>query len=181
MQSVSNLGLDAFLEVAQELSCLRAAKRVHVTQSALSQRVRKLEEEMGTRLSTRLPREAKLTAAGERLLRYCQTRAHLELELRSDLGAEGNVLAGSVRLAGYSSVVRSVLLPAVAPLARANPRIEIQLFNREMRDLPGMLRRGEADYIVLDYEWQHAGVQAVKLGVEEYVLVESRKYPAPPD
>jgi len=62
-----------FLEIVATRSFVRAAERLHVTQTAVSARVRALEEELGRPLFVRNKAGASLTAAGERFLRYAQT------------------------------------------------------------------------------------------------------------
>jgi DNA-binding transcriptional LysR family regulator len=54
-----------FVAVADELGFRRAAQRLHVSQPAVSQQVRKLEEDLGVRLFDRTPRRVALTPAGE--------------------------------------------------------------------------------------------------------------------
>src|SRR5437667_117399 len=69
--------LSAFLAVAEERSFTRAAKRMGVTQSALSHAIRGLEEQIGVRLLARTTRSVAPTEAGEELL------AHLRPALRA--------------------------------------------------------------------------------------------------
>jgi DNA-binding transcriptional LysR family regulator len=92
-------------------------------------------------------------------------------------GSRGE-LAGVVRVAGYSSVVRSVLMPALAPLLRAHPKVQVHFVTREMRELQSLLARGEAEFVVLDRELARAGIESRKLGDETYALVESSKHRA---
>jgi DNA-binding transcriptional LysR family regulator len=175
--SLSSLQLDAFHAVARHLSFSRAAKELHVTQSALSQRVKKLEEDLGQLLFVRGAGGLALTETGHRLLRYCQTRAALEAEVVSDLApARSPSLVGTVRIAGYSSVMRSVVFPAVAPVFRAHPKLNADITITEMTELESMLARAGADFVMLDHVLDRDGVERLKLGDEELVLVESTQH-----
>lgn len=179
--SLSSLQLDAFVAVARTLHFSRAAKQIHLTQSALSQRIANLESDLGLALFTRGTQGVQLTEAGRRLLRYCQSRDLMEAEVLTELvepaaGGAGAPLGGVIRIAGYSSVMRSVIIPALAPLLRENPRVHAEFVTRETRELPGLLARAEAEFIVIDSEVKRSGVIARKLGEEHYVLVESARH-----
>ena len=175
---LSSLHLDAFFAAAQSLNFSQAAKELHITQSALSQRVKALEEDLNLTLFVRLPRGVQLTEAGERLLRYCQARHSLERELLEHLTGQGQTgLGGMLRIGGYSSVVRSVLMPALAPFLRANNRVQSHFQNAEMRELPELLITGSVDFIVTDGEVHRADLESVELGEEVYVLCDSVDFP----
>lgn len=175
--SLSSLQLDAFQAVAQEKNFSRAAERLHVTQSALSQRVQKLEAELGVTLFKRASGGVELTEAGLRLQQYCQIKENLEQEALQDLfGKEEAGLGGMVRIGAYSSVARSVLQPALAGLLREHPGVQMELCLREMGELPNLLFRGDVDFLVLDHVLDRAGVESYVLGHETYVMVESSKY-----
>jgi DNA-binding transcriptional LysR family regulator len=136
--------------------------------------VRLLESELGQVLFARGAGGVELTEAGGRLLRYCQAQRALEDELVGDLApSPGGGLGGSVRVAGYSSVVRSAVVPAIAPLFRQHPRLRAEVFVRETRELAGVLERGGADFVLLDRAHEAPGLEHALLGHEELVLVES--------
>ncbi len=180
--SLSSRELDAFFAVARTLNFSRAAKELHITQSALTQRVQGLEDSLGLTLFVRNPRGVAPTPAGERLLRYCQARSGLEAELVSDLtGDKEHGLGGSLRLAAYSTVLRSVVIPSLAPVLRANPRLQPYFLEVELRDLPDRLLHGAVDFIVIDRPLQRSDLETVKLGEEENVLVTSAQYDPPAD
>lgn len=169
--------LEAFAAVASEGSFTRGAKRIGVTQSAVSQRVRKLEEDLGATLFLRRRDQARLTAEGETLLRYVRAREGLEAEMLSGLGTatdaeQGHV--GVVRVAGFSSVTRSILIPALAPLL-AGQNVTAHVFARELRDLPAVLRSGEADLVLTDRPSEDASIESTHVGDELNVLVEARR------
>lgn len=175
LMSLPSANLDAFLAVAKAEGFSSAAKLLSVTQSALSQRIKNLEDELGLTLFIRTPLGANLTEHGERLLRYCQTRDSLEEELIQDLGvANQTKLAGTVKIASYSSVLRSVLIPALTPLLKKNPGILCEFICAGMPELPGLLQRAAVDFIVMDYRLEKANWMAIEIGKEKYVAIESK-------
>jgi DNA-binding transcriptional LysR family regulator len=171
---LSSLHLQAFLEVARTGGFSRAAAALHVSQSALSQRIANLEEELGVTLFVRDRSGARPTEAGERLLRHCRMQETLEGDLLRELRGAGD-LAGEIRIGAFSTILRSVVLPALAPLVAAHPGVRVEAANRELRDLPGLLRSGEVDYVLLDEPVAREGVRKELLGYEENVLVAPRK------
>jgi len=172
---LSSLYLDAFFAAARSLNFSLAAKELHITQSALSQRIKGLEEELDLTLFVRLPRGVQLTEAGARLLRYCQARFSMEQELLEQLTGKSSKqgLGGVVRIGGYSSVVRSILMPALAPLLRANRNVQVHFQNAEMRQLPDLLLTGNVDFIVTDTPVHRADIESLELGQEECVMARS--------
>lgn len=176
--SLSSLHLDAFFAAAQSLNFSQAARELHITQSALSQRIKALEEDVNLTLFVRMPRGVQLTEAGERLLHYCQARNSLEEELLEDMtGSKQDGLAGHLRIAGYSSIVRSVMMPALVDLICEHRNVQPRFQNAEMRVLPEMLLTGVVDFIITDCHLPRNDLESVELGQEEYVLVQSVERP----
>lgn len=118
--------LQAFVTVAREGSFTRAAAQLGVTQSALSQSMRGLEERLGIRLLTRTTRSVSPTEAGERLL---QTIGHRFDEIEAELDALTALRdkpAGTVRITCGDLVLRDVMLPRLLPLLRDYPDVNIE-------------------------------------------------------
>ena len=176
---LSSLYLDAFFAAARSLNFSLAAKELHITQSALSQRIKGLEEELDLTLFVRLPRGVQLTDAGTRLLRYCQARFSMEQEVLEALTgtASKQGLGGVVRIGGYSSIMRSIIMPALADLLRANRNVQVHFQNAEMRQLPDLLLTGNVDFIVTDAPVHRADIETVDLGQEECVMADSAAFP----
>lgn len=169
--------LQAFRMVAQTLNFSAAAELIHITQPALTQRIQSLEKTLGLTLFVRDRKGVKFTDAGLRLLRYCQVKQHLESELLADLGsAEDGKLGGRLRVAGYSSVLHSVIMPSLAELLRDNPAVQYEFSVHDMSDLLGVLDRGEADFVVMDHEVQRNSLETLLLGHEKYQLIQSRDF-----
>jgi DNA-binding transcriptional LysR family regulator len=116
----------AFVTVAREGSFTRAAAALGVTQSALSQAIRGLEERLRIRLLTRTTRSVAPTAAGERLARAIGHRFD-EIEAELDALTElRDKPAGTVRVTCGDNVLRTVLLPRLTPLLREYPDITLE-------------------------------------------------------
>ena len=116
----------AFVTVAREGSFTRAGATLGVTQSAISQAVRGLEERLEIRLLTRTTRSVALTAAGERLAQAIGRRFdEIEVELDA-LTALRDKPAGTVRITCGDNVLRTVLLPRLTPLLRDYPDITFE-------------------------------------------------------
>lgn len=119
--------LNAFVAVAAEGSFTRAAARLGVSQSALSQTVRNLEERLGIRLLNRTTRSVSPTEAGDRLLAQvtpalAQITAGLDqvLNMRDDP-------SGSLRLSADEFAIENFLWPKLEPFLTRYPEISIEL------------------------------------------------------
>ena len=172
MQKLSSSQLEAFSAVAKTGSFSRAAESLHITQSALSQRIMNLEAELATGLIIRDPSGLRLTAIGETLLRYCSVKDSLEDEFLAKISSSKSELGGVIRIAGFSSVLRSVIMPALAEFIANHPRINIEFYCRELADLPHLLTSSEADIIVTSHPSSRQEITAHDLGFEEYHLAE---------
>jgi len=116
----------AFVTVAREGSFTRAAARLGLTQSAVSQAISGLEARLDIRLLTRTTRSVSTTPAGERLLR---TLGHRFDEIEAELEAVTELRdkpAGTVRITSGDHVLRTVLLPRLTPLMHEYPDVHIE-------------------------------------------------------
>jgi DNA-binding transcriptional LysR family regulator len=119
--------LAAFAMVAEERSFTRAAARLGVSQSALSQSVRGLENRLGLRLLTRTTRSVSLTEAGDRLLRA--VRPALD-EIDTQVAALSELRdrpSGNIRITSSQHAAETVLWPVAEALMREQPDINIEL------------------------------------------------------
>lgn len=128
--------LATFAVVAQENSFTKAAARLGVSPSALSQSIRLLEERLGVRLLTRTTRSVSATEAGQRLLatvlpRFDEIRAELaQLTIYRDRPV------GTVRITASEYAAERLLWPKLAPVLRRYPDIALELsIDQGFRDI----------------------------------------------
>ncbi len=119
--------LAAFMAVAEEGSFTRAAASLGVSQSALSQSIRGLEERHGVRLLARTTRSVSPTEAGERLLQGLRP-AFDEIDGQlSALTALRDKPAGTIRITTFKHAATSVLWPALTKLMQDYPDIRVEI------------------------------------------------------
>jgi DNA-binding transcriptional LysR family regulator len=168
--------LEAFAAVARAGTFTRAATALHLSQPALSRRITGLEERLETTLLVRGRGGATLTDAGQRLLEFVEAQQSLEDELVGDLSPSPVSLRGIVRISGLSSLVPQVVLPALAPLLRDQPAVQLEVHRNVDRRVVEAIAVGAADYGLSQAASDAHGIVDVRLGDEEFVLVESRDH-----
>ena len=117
----------AVLTVAKERSFTRAAAKLGVSQSALSQTIRGVEERLGLRLLTRTTRSVSPTEAGERLLRTIGPRFD---EIETELAALSELRekpAGTIRITAGEHPAIAILEPALARFLPVYPDINVEI------------------------------------------------------
>ncbi len=119
--------LAAFVVVAREQSFTRAARRLGVSQSALSQTVRNLEEKLQMRLLARTTRRVSATELGQRLLNGIAGRIEeIEDELTL-LRGQSERPSGTIRITAGAFPAETILWPRLEPLLRAYPDLHFEI------------------------------------------------------
>ncbi len=127
MERENASGLLAFLAVAREGSFTRAAAKLKMSQPAVSQTVRDLEERLGVRLLNRTTRSVAPTQAGERLLqRIGQKFDEMDMELAA-LGELREKPAGTIRITATEHAAEAILMPALARTLPKYPDIKVEV------------------------------------------------------
>lgn len=169
--------LAAFAAVARTGSFTRAAAALHLSQPALSRRIAALEEQLETTLLVRGRAGASLTEAGRRLVDFVEAQRALEEELIGELAPSPVTYRGTVRIAGLSSLVPPVVVPALAPFLREHPAVQIEILREVDRRVIDALGEGRIDLGISQGPSGSPGIVDVHLGDEEFVMVESRAHP----
>ena len=154
------ISLQLFVAVCEEGSLARAADREALVASALSKRISALEAEVGVPLLLRRRRGVDPTPAGEALLaRAREVLAALD-RLRSELGAFGAGVQGSVRVLASPSVLAEQLPEDIGRFLEVQPGLSVSLDERTSPDIVRALREGAADLGVL---WDRADLSGLQL------------------
>jgi DNA-binding transcriptional LysR family regulator len=138
----------ALRTVATQGSVVAAATTLGFTPSAISQQVKRLEREIGVSLVERAGRGVVLTEAGTRLV-VATTPILADLEkLRADVhgaGGEDARIVGEIRVAAFSTVVRGLVIPALADLGAQHPDLHVPLRESEPWETIALVASGQRD------------------------------------
>lgn len=159
----------AFLAAVDSGSLEQAAVVLHITPSAVSQRISALEDELGMPLLVRT-RPCRPTAPGMRLLQFLRRRALLEAEFATDLDADAGPL--KVALAVNNDTLATWLLPVLAPiLIDENVLVDLVLDNNGHTF--SLLEQGRAVACISSADQPMRGCSVSALGQMRYRMVAS--------
>lgn len=137
-------GLECFVAVARHGSFTRAGETLYLTQSAVSQQVRRLEDGLGLALLRRTSRGVELTAAGAELLGRAEAILAGVAEARAAMDEHAGTARGAVRVAAAPGDAPGLPL-ALAAFHAAHPGIRIALRHASAEAVVAAVRRGSAD------------------------------------
>ncbi|WP_373432820.1 LysR family transcriptional regulator [Mesorhizobium sp. LSHC412B00] len=137
-----------FVTVADKASMTAAANALHLTQGAVSQQIKRLEEALGCSLFERDRRGLRLTRPGERLFGKGKRLLGLNDEIWAEMA--GTEAAGQVRLGVPYDLVGTLLAPVLKAYAETYPQVEISLLCAASPDLAAALAAGTIDLAVIE-------------------------------
>src|SRR6185369_13926563 len=162
--------LKIFLAVAHERSFSRAAAKVHRTQPAVSQAVRRLELELGEQLFDRTSKTGTLTEAGKMLQNYGQRLVRLAEETESAVRELRDLRRGRVLIGANEAAVHT-LLPLIVRFRQRYPDITIDVRRVPARQIAVEVQQGSLDFGALTFHPSEAGLLEVPVGTDELVLL----------
>jgi len=167
--------LETFLAVAEERSFSRAAVRLHRTQPAVSQVIRKLEESVGETLFDRAARDGSLTAAGTLLRDYALRLLALRREAASALGELRNLERGRLQLAA-NEYTCMYLLPAIDAFLREYPHIGVTVHRMLASHIPEELSLRTFELGVISFRPDPAQFRTIAVYADSLAFIVSPKH-----
>ena len=139
-----------FCKVVQNKSFSKAAQDLFLSQPAVSQAVRQLEEQLGTQLLLRSSKKVELTAEGKLLYEYASSALGLLESAEHQLGGLHELKVGQLRLAAGDITARHLLLPALEHFHQLYSQVHLSIFNRTSMGSLELLRAGRIDAAFLN-------------------------------
>jgi DNA-binding transcriptional LysR family regulator len=171
------LQLEHFLAVVEEGTFTRAAERVCRTQPAVSQSVKKLEDEVGAPLFARDVHEVSLTEAGRVLADYARRMVGLRNDAMRQVAELKSLKAGTLAIAAHETAAVYLLPAALRTYLQRFPDIKIGIYRSRLEEIPRQVMDREVDVgFVKDAPAFHE-LQWVEVHSDEMVCIASPRHP----
>lgn len=173
--------LTTFVTVISEGSMTAAADKLFLTQPAVSQQIRNLEEELGVELLVRGVRQIKATPQGEILYEHARKILHHVQQAEIAIKSMGAELKGNVKIGTLNSLGLHMMSPIIGRLLRHNPDLMVKVDYNKGEELLKTFQKGLIDVVILpevtkEYKTvMDHDVEAKFLNKEEMWLVSSGK------
>ncbi len=162
--------LEVLVTVAKERSFSRAAEVLNRTQPAISQAIRRLEQEVGEKLFDRSSKDGTLTFAGEVLLDYARQMLNLRFSAQSALVEMRNLQNGKVTISANEHTV-FFLLPVIEKFRLLHPQIKIEVQRGVASRIPKQITGREVELGVISFVPNDDSLRSVHVMNDELTLV----------
>ncbi len=170
--------LKAFLAIAEAKTFTAGARRVNVTQAAISMQIRQLEDEVGLSLFTRTPRRVILTEAGEYLLERARKILREHDSALAEIAEVAGAEYGRLRIGSASGTFAMHQLPPIlAALRETFPNAEITVSAGTSQTLVDKMMHGEIDMAFVSLPVDNLNVSTESLFSDEIVAIAHPSHP----
>ena len=153
--AVNTRFLETLIVLARVGSFRETSEALHVTQTAISQRIANLEDDLGLELIDRSSRQLKLTPHGEQVVEHARKILHLEKEMRQ-LARQESLPAGPVHIGTVETVVKTWLSHLIQDLTAECPMISLEITVDTSRNLQELFLRKKIDVMIEDMPFMPA-------------------------
>lgn len=137
-----------FYHVATTLSFSKASTNLYISQSAVSQSIKTLEEKLQTTLFHRSTKKVTLTHEGTLLLQHIEPAIHLIHHGENNILANRSLQQGKIRIGASDTICKHILLPYFQQFHQDYPNINLQVTNRTSLKCVQLLKQGTVDFII---------------------------------
>jgi DNA-binding transcriptional LysR family regulator len=171
MAQLENFRLKVFRTVAEHLSFHKAAEHLFLTQPAVTQQVKALEDELGARLFDRTPKGVSLTEQGSILLRYAQEAAALAAEAEAKLASGDGKLSGEFSLGVSTTIAQYVLPRLIGAFLSEHPRVQLSLQSGNTAEIVRLLVERKVSIGLIEGPARDREVRTEPFMEDEMVLI----------
>ncbi|HQZ82995.1 MAG TPA: LysR family transcriptional regulator [Pyrinomonadaceae bacterium] len=168
--------LEVLVTVAREKSFSRAAEALNRTQPAVSQAIRRLEDDVGEKLFDRSSKDGTLTFAGEVLLEHAEAMLALRTNARNAIRELKGLRRGKVTISANEHTV-FFLLPVIEEFLKLHPTIKIEVQRGVASRIPKQITAREVELGVISFSPEDASLVSVPIVTDDLVMIVSPEHP----
>ncbi len=169
--------LRSFVMIAQMSSFTAAARKLYLTQSALSHQIKALEEQLGAELFERSGKQVRLTVAGQALLPIANDVLAKLGEAMAVVGETKGEGRGRLRLGAAATVCEYLLPPVLREFRKRFPQHQLSVEPADTTPLVEHLLADQLDFAIVILPIRNSSLQTLELFEDELVAVVSPKHP----
>jgi DNA-binding transcriptional LysR family regulator len=167
--------LEVLIAVAEERGFSRAAERLYRTQPAISQAIRRLEEEVGVPLFDRSSKDGTLTDAGQVLFMHAQQMLGLRRDAHEAIKELKGLHRGKVTISANEYTVTH-LLPVISRYRARHPHIKVEVRRAMASRIPSEILTREVEIGIISFRSNDPALKTVLFGTDEIALIVSPKH-----
>lgn len=171
------LQLEHFLAVVEERTFTRAAERVSRTQPAVSQSIKKLEDEVGAPLFARDVHEVSLTEAGQVLADYARRMVGLRDEAMREVSEIKALKAGTLAIAAHESAAVYLLSAPLRTYLQRFPDIRVGIYRSRLNEIPRQVMDRQVDVGFVKDDPAFRELQSIEVHVDQMLCIASPQHP----
>ncbi|MCR4435941.1 MAG: LysR family transcriptional regulator [Clostridiales bacterium] len=153
-----------------------AAEKLYISQSAVSQAIKSLEEKTGSVLFFRKRRRVKLTVEGQILFKHIEQAYHFIKTAENKLLEAQNLESGEIRIGASDTVCRYFLIPYLQKFSIEHPKVKIKVVNRTSTQITSILQNGMIDIGIVTLPVQDSSTNCSEFLTVQDIFVASPKY-----
>jgi DNA-binding transcriptional LysR family regulator len=173
---IAHAQLPTFVAVAELLNISAAARKLGITQTGATQRIKSLEQSLGTTLFTRSRSGMRLTDEGRRLLRYCTEVSNLEGQFFSGIRGVARTRSVDLCVVGPMSLLAGRVVPRFSDIAHKWPDLNVRFVVDSNANRLNQLKRGTCDLAFVFPQEVGLELDSKLVKPVEYVLVASSRW-----
>jgi LysR family transcriptional regulator (chromosome initiation inhibitor) len=166
-----NPNLQAFFTIYESSTVSAAAQKLRIGQTAVTERLKSLERDLGATLFIRSRKGMTLTSEGKSLLKYCIRAKELEGEALSEIKTGGSLTDIHLKIAGPTSFISSRAVLQCKAVCEKWPRLNLHFIIDDRENRLELLKHGKADIVTLKPHQVPNECDSKKIKPDEYILL----------
>lgn len=163
-----------FYEVAKTESVTKASENLYISQPAISQTIKKLEEELGVVLFLRFKKGVTLTKIGRDIFNKVETALSQFSSVERLVQEENELLTGSLKIGCGSNIARKLLPKTIAEFSRLYPKVTLSQFENVQTKMFDMIRKGTCDVAITQENNSVFDLDFYPLTKERYIFIKKK-------